>query len=62
MRGAIILLRRMKDHPAGSGQEKRGGVVFKTGVTWCKQGGSGSSDRFCPPIEGERKLGDGGDE
>jgi hypothetical protein len=25
-------------------------------VTYCKPGGSGSSDRFCPPIKGEREI------
>jgi hypothetical protein len=29
------------------------------GVTYCKQGGSGSSDRICPPIQGERENRDG---
>jgi hypothetical protein len=32
-------------------------VSSKTGVTCCKHGGSGSSDRFCPPIQGKGKTG-----
>src|ERR1035437_8135207 len=40
--------------------EVRGQVVSpKTGVTCCKQGANGSSDRFCPPIWGEREKRDG---
>jgi hypothetical protein len=30
-------------------------VPFRIGITHCKQGGTGSSDRFCPPIEGEQQ-------
>ena len=28
-------------------------VSSRIGVTCCKHGGTGSSDRFCPPIQGE---------
>src|ERR1035441_6193354 len=30
-------------------------MPFRIGITHCKQGGTGASDRFCPPIQGERK-------
>jgi hypothetical protein len=36
-----------------------GGDSSDIGVTCCKQGGSGSSDRICPPIQGERENRDG---
>jgi hypothetical protein len=31
-------------------KERGSAVPFRIGVTLCKQGGTGSSDRFCPPI------------
>ena len=40
------------------GQSRDCAVSPKTGVTCCKHGRSGSSDRFCAPIKGERKNGD----
>jgi hypothetical protein len=35
------------------GRIARCGVSSRRGVTCWKQGGSGSSDKFCPPIQGE---------
>jgi hypothetical protein len=35
----------------GAGQTRVLPVPFRIGITYCQQGGTGSSDRFCPPIQ-----------
>ena len=31
-------------------------MPVRIGITHCKQGGTGSSDRFCPPVQGDVLL------
>ena len=55
-----MLEEKLQSEPVKAEARGSGGDFSVIGVTYCKRGGSGSSDRFCPPIQGEGENRDGG--